>query len=194
MIPLRDASTAPVRFPVVTVSVIAISVLAFGWEVGSGEAAIIRRTVVPAELMRGQGWIPPLTAVFLHGGVMDVISLTVFLAAFAPMVEDAMGRGRLLVFYILGGLAATAAQVVVDPASTVPQLGASGVIAAVRGGFLVTYPGDRIEVLGFFGLLAHDAHRTRDFISSPRFGPRAGLQRANAVTAKQIPCHRAVAA
>jgi membrane associated rhomboid family serine protease len=158
MIPLRDASRTPVRFPVVTVSLIAVNVLAFVWEVGSDEAAIIRWAVVPAELRRGHAWITPFTAMFLHGGVMHIVSNMVFLAVFAPMVEDAMGRGKFLVFYLLGGLAATAAQVVMDPASTVPQLGASGAIAAVMGAFLVTYPGDRIKVLWFFGFLVHVTH------------------------------------
>jgi membrane associated rhomboid family serine protease len=158
MIPLRDASRAPVRFPVVTVGLIAVNVLAFVWEVGNEEPAIIRWAVVPAELMRGQGWITPLTAMFLHGSVTHIISNMVFLAAFAPMVEDAMGRARFCVFYLLGGLAATAAQVVIDPASIVPQLGASGAIAAVMGAFLVTYPADRIKVLWFFGFFAHVTH------------------------------------
>jgi membrane associated rhomboid family serine protease len=74
------------------------------------------------------------------------------------MVEDAMGRGRFLVFYLLGGLAATAAQIAMDPASTVPQLGASGAIAAVMGAFLVTYPRDRIKVLWVFGIFVHVSH------------------------------------
>jgi membrane associated rhomboid family serine protease len=155
MIPLRDASRTPVRFPVVTVSLIVVNVLAFVWEVGSNEAAIIRWAVVPAELVRGHAWITPFTAMFLHGGVMHIISNMVFLAAFAPMVEDAMSRRTFLVFYLLGGLAATAAQIAMNPASTVPQLGASGAIAAVMGAFLVTYPGDRIKVLWFFGVFAH---------------------------------------
>lgn len=155
MIPLRDASRTPARFPVATVSLIAVNLLAFVWEVGSDEAAIIRWAVVPAELLRGHGWITPFTAMFLHGGVMHIVSNMVFLAVFAPMVEDAMGRGRFLVFYMLGGLAATAAQIGMDPGSTVPQLGASGAIAAVMGAFLVTYPADRIKVLWFFGIFAH---------------------------------------
>ena len=120
MIPLRDASRTPVRFPVVTVGLIVINVLAFVWEVGSDETAIIRWAVVPAELLRGHGWMTPFTAMFLHGGAMHIISNMVFLATFAPMVEDAMGRGRFLMFYLLGGLAATAAQIGMDPASTVP--------------------------------------------------------------------------
>jgi membrane associated rhomboid family serine protease len=155
MIPLRDASRTPVRFPVVTVSLIVVNVLAFVWEVGSDEAAIIRWAVVPAELLRGNGWLTPFTAMFLHGGVMHIVSNMVFLAAFAPMVEDAMGRRRFLVFYLLGGLAATVAQIVINPGSTVPQLGASGAIAAVMGAFLVTYPSDRIKVLWFFGFFFH---------------------------------------
>ena len=92
MIPLRDASRTPVRFPVVTVSLIVVNVLAFVWEVGSDEAAIVRWAVVPAALMRGEGWITPLSAMFLHGGVMHIVSNMVFLAVFTPMVEDAMGR------------------------------------------------------------------------------------------------------
>jgi membrane associated rhomboid family serine protease len=142
----------------VTVSLIVVNVLAFVWEVGRDEAAIIRWAVVPAALMRGEGWITPLSAMFLHGGVMHIVSNMVFLAVFAPMIEDAMGRRTFLVFYLLGGLAATAAQIAMDPASTVPQLGASGAIAAVMGAFLVTYPRDRIKVLWFFGVFVHVSH------------------------------------
>jgi membrane associated rhomboid family serine protease len=155
MIPLRDASRTPERFPLVTVSLVAVNVLAFLWEMGSDEAAIIRWAVVPAELQRGHGWITPFTAMFLHGGLMHIVSNMVFLAVFAPVIEEAMGRGRFLAFYLLGGLVATAAQVGMNPASTVPQLGASGAIAAVMGAFLVTYPGDRIKVLWFLGIFTH---------------------------------------
>src|SRR5208283_5394227 len=71
----------------------------------------------------------------------------VFLWAFGPEVEELMGRGRFAAFYLLGGLAATLAQLAADPASAVPNLGASGAIAAVMGAFLVTYPRDRIRSL-----------------------------------------------
>jgi membrane associated rhomboid family serine protease len=133
------------------VALIAANVLAFAWEIGVDDAAIIRFAVVPAALMHGHGWMTPLTAMFLHGGFMHIVGNMVFLQAFAPAVEETMGRARFLVFYLLGGLAATAAQVALDPASTVPQLGASGAIAAVMGAFLVTYPADRIKVLMAFG-------------------------------------------
>jgi rhomboid family protein len=151
MIPLRDVTRSPVRFPMVTASIIAANVIVFLFELGSDEASIMRWAVVPAELSRGQHWITVLTSMFMHGGFMHIIGNMVFLWAFAPAVEDTMGRGRFLVFYLLGGLAATVAQVAVGPNSTVPQLGASGAIAAVMGAFLVTYPRDRIKVVWFFG-------------------------------------------
>jgi rhomboid family protein len=151
MIPLRDVTRSPVRFPMVTASIIAANVIVFLFELGSDEASIMRWAVVPAELSRGQHWITVLTSMFMHGGFMHIIGNMVFLWAFAPAVEDTMGRGRFLVFYLLGGLAATVAQVAVGPNSPVPQLGASGAIAAVMGAFLVTYPRDRIKVVWFFG-------------------------------------------
>jgi membrane associated rhomboid family serine protease len=155
MFPLKDATRSPERFPLMTVSLIVVNVLAFIWELGNDDATILQFAVVPARLMRGEGWITPLTAMFLHGGFMHIFGNMVFLSAFAPAIEDTMGRGRFLVFYLLGGLAATTAQVALAPSSTVPLLGASGAIAAVMGAFLVTYPADRIKVLWFFGIFFH---------------------------------------
>ena len=151
MIPLGDATRRPLRFPLMTVALIVANILVFVWEIGAEDTAIIRFAVVPATLMHAHGWMTPFTAMFLHGGFMHIIGNMLFLQAFAPAVEDVMGRGRFLVFYLLGGLAATATQVALNPASTVPQLGASGAIAAVMGAFLVTYPADRIKVLMVFG-------------------------------------------
>jgi len=73
----------------------------------------------------------------------------IFLWAFGPEIEDAMGRGRYLLFYLAGGLVAMLAQILADPHSTVPNLGASGAIAAVMGAFIVTYPRDRIKAVLF---------------------------------------------
>ncbi len=158
IIPLTDATRKSVRFPLVTVTIVAVNIVAFLWEIGSSDAAILRFAVVPADLMHGRGGITPLTAMFLHAGFMHIIGNMLFLSAFAPAVEDAMGRGRFLVFYLLGGLAATAAQVAVAPTSTVPQLGASGAIAAVMGAFLVTFPRDKIKVLWFLGIFVNVAY------------------------------------
>jgi len=74
----------------------------------------------------------------------------VFLWAFGPEMEDTMNRFRYLVFYLCGGLVAMLAQIALSPSSAVPNLGASGAIAAVMGAFLVTYPGDQIRVILIF--------------------------------------------
>ena len=84
---------------------------------------------------------------FMHGSWSHIIGNMVFLWAFGPEIEDAMGRGRYLIFYLAGGLVAMLAQVVADPHSSVPNLGASGAIAAVMGAFIVTYPRDRIKAV-----------------------------------------------
>ena len=104
-------------------------------------------SAVPAQIMSGHQWITILTAMFMHGSWSHIIGNMVFLWAFGPEIEDAMGRGRYLVFYLLGGLIAMLAQVAASPHSTVPNLGASGAIAAVMGAFIVTYPRDRIRTL-----------------------------------------------
>jgi len=153
MIPLRPTRHAT-RFPLVTVALVVVNVLAFIWELGVDEAAIVAFAVVPSNLIRGEGWLTPLTSMFLHSGLMHIAGNMLFLCVFAPAIEDAMGRGRFLSFYLMGGLAAAAAQVAAAPASTVPMVGASGAIAAVMGAFLVTYPGERIRVLWFFGVFA----------------------------------------
>jgi len=89
-------------------------------------------------------WQTVFTAMFLHGGILHIAGNMLFLAIFGPNVEDAMGPVRFSVFYLLGGLVALAAQVLVGPNSTAPTLGASGAIAAVLGGYIVLYPRARI--------------------------------------------------
>jgi membrane associated rhomboid family serine protease len=145
VIPLGDATRRPTRFPVVTAFIIGLNVLVFIVELSAGDAFILRWSVIPADLVAGHHWITILTAMFLHGGWMHIIGNMVFLWAFGPEIEDAMGPRRYVLFYLLGGLAAALAQVSANPASTVPNLGASGAIAAVMGAFLVTYPRDRIR-------------------------------------------------
>src|SRR5256884_759345 len=84
---------------------------------------------------------------FMHASWSHIIGNMVFLWAFGPEIEDTMGPGRYVVFYLVGGVVAMLAQVAVSPRSTVPNLGASGAIAAVMGAFLVTYPRDKIRTL-----------------------------------------------
>ena len=150
-IPLRDISRRPVHPPVVTVSIIVINVLVFFLELTGGDAFVQRWSVIPADIVAGQNWVTILTSMFMHGGWMHIIGNMVFLWAFGPAIEDAMGHLRYLVFYLLGGVVASLAQIAAASTSTVPSLGASGAIAAVMGAFLITYPRDRIRTLLFLG-------------------------------------------
>jgi len=147
VIPLRDASRRPTRFPAVTAIIIALNVVAFALELSLGDAFVIRWAAIPADIASGHHLLTIVTSMFLHGSWLHIIGNMVFLWAFGPAVEDLMSPRRYLLFYLLGGLVAALAQVASTPASTVPILGASGAIAAVMGAFLVTYPRDRIRSL-----------------------------------------------
>src|SRR5436309_3082996 len=147
LIPLSDASRRPNRMPVVTASIIAVNVFVFLLELTGGDAFVTKWALIPANIVAGRHLVTILTSMFMHASWSHIIGNMVFLWAFGPEIEDLMDRPRYLVFYLLGGLAATAAQVALGPTSTVPNLGASGAIAAVMGAFIVTYPRDRIRSL-----------------------------------------------
>jgi membrane associated rhomboid family serine protease len=135
--------------PVVTGCIIAANVAVFFMELTRGDAFVTQWSAIPAQITSGHHWITILTAMFMHGSWSHIIGNMIFLWAFAPEIEDAMGTVRYLVFYLAGGLVAMLAQVAADPHSTVPNLGASGAIAAVMGAFIVTYPRDRIKSVLF---------------------------------------------
>jgi membrane associated rhomboid family serine protease len=126
-------------------------VFVFVLELMGGDAFVLQWSVIPANIVAGQHWVTILTAMFMHGGWMHIIGNMVFLWAFGPAIEDAMGPLRYLVFYLLGGLVASVAQIAAMSTSTVPNLGASGAIAAVMGAFLITYPRDQIRTLLILG-------------------------------------------
>jgi membrane associated rhomboid family serine protease len=154
MVPLGDASRRPARFPLVTAFIILVNAFVFVLELMRGETFVMQWSAVPAQIVSGHHWITILTAMFMHGSWSHIVGNMIFLWAFAPEIEDAMGRGRYLVFYLVGGMVAMLAQVLADPHSTVPNLGASGAIAAVMGAFLVTYPRDQIRTLLFIFVFA----------------------------------------
>ena len=149
MIPLGDASRRPARAPVVTILIILVNAFVFVQELMGGDAFVMNWSAIPDQIVSGHRLITLLTAMFMHASWSHIIGNMIFLWAFAPEIEDAMGRGRYLVFYIVGGLVAMTAQIAASPHSTIPNLGASGAIAAVMGAFLVTYPRDRIRAALF---------------------------------------------
>jgi membrane associated rhomboid family serine protease len=107
--------------------------------IGPGLACVVDREPVNV--------VTPLTSMFLHGSWGHLLGNALFLWVFGRNVEDSMGRLRFLLFYVLCGLAAAAAQVLVNPISPVPMVGASGAISGVLGGYLVLYPRVRVRVL-----------------------------------------------
>jgi len=147
IIPLSDASRRPTHFPLTTLLIIVINGFVFVQELLGGEAFVLNWAAVPANIVGGHHWITILTAMFMHGSWLHIIGNMIFLWAFGPEIEDAMNPLRYVVFYLLGGFVAMLAQVFANPHSTIPNLGASGAIAAVMGAFLVIYPRDRIRVL-----------------------------------------------
>jgi membrane associated rhomboid family serine protease len=159
---------------VVTIGAVWLSVQAAGFEPVALAASICNWGLVPGELTHralvgtavpiGPGLacivdrepinlLTPITSMFLHGSWGHVLGNLLFLWVFGSSIEDSMGRLRFVVFYLLCGLAAAAVQVVVNPASPVPMVGASGAISGIMGGFLVLYPRVRVHLLVFLFFL-----------------------------------------
>ncbi|MFW6051908.1 MAG: rhomboid family intramembrane serine protease [Myxococcota bacterium] len=153
MIPLRDNN--PTRRPPVVIYVfVALNVAVFLFEVALGPQGMALFTehfgVVPYDLtqeVRPDAWITPLTSMFMHGGWMHIIGNMWFLWIFGDNVEDSLGRGRFVVFYLLCGLGAVALQVAVNPMSQTPMIGASGAVSGVLAGYVMLFPHARILTL-----------------------------------------------
>jgi len=94
-------------------------------------------------------YVTLFTSMFMHGSLLHLGGNMLFLWIFGNNIEDSMGRPRFVAFYLLGGIAALAAHVLIDPSSTVPTVGASGAIAAVLGGYAILYPRARVLTVVF---------------------------------------------
>jgi membrane associated rhomboid family serine protease len=164
MIPLRD-NVPTRRFPVVTVGLIVANALVyFLYEVPNLDGAVNELAFYPCEVNNscpvvGQDWpVTVFTSMFMHASIVHLAGNMLFLWIFGNNVEDALGRVRYFVFYILAGLAATALQTAITLAtspsgSDVPNLGASGAISGVLGFYLVLLPTARVLTLFFFFFL-----------------------------------------
>jgi membrane associated rhomboid family serine protease len=151
MFPLRDRLPSRTT-PFVTWLLIAANVLAFLYELAmveaSGDAFVFEWGLVPARFAHdpaGQA-LTVFTAMFLHGGWLHLGGNMLFLWIFGDNVEDRLGHARYGAFYLLAGAAAAAGQFLIDPASRVPMVGASGAIAGVLGGYVLLYPRARVLV------------------------------------------------
>jgi rhomboid family protein len=150
LIPLGDASRRPRGFAVATTAIILLNVYVFLKELMLGDAFVSAWSAVPSRITHGHHWITLLTSMFMHGSWMHIIGNMIYLWAFGREIEDAMGSARFLFFYLAGGIVAMMAQILGDPLSRIPSLGASGAIAAVMGAFIITFPHDRIRTILFF--------------------------------------------
>lgn len=167
MIPLHDDNPTSVR-PFVTIAFIAVCVLAFFWELSLGagmERAFYAFGTIPAVLFDADALptefapIPPevtlISSMFLHGSWMHLIGNMLYLWIFGNNIEDAMGHGRFLAFYLVCGVVATLTHAFMEPSSTLPMVGASGAISGVLGAYLLLYPYARVYVLVPLGFFAH---------------------------------------
>lgn len=151
MIPLRD-STPSDSFPLVTVCLIIINLLIFSYETTLGpkalDAFIYTFGMVPAHYINyngpWSGYLPFLSSTFLHGSWMHVIGNMWILWLFGDNVEDKMGRGRFLFFYLLCGVIAGIAHFIFNPASQVPVVGASGAVAGIMGAYFLMFRKARV--------------------------------------------------
>ena len=177
MIPLRDENpTAHVSIATFAIIIVNVLVWVFVQKFGTNPGlmrSILRFGLIPAELLQtvepgtkvklgseyfykvsyGLEWPTVATSMFLHGGWLHIIGNMWFLFVFGDNVEDAMGSFRFVIFYLLCGIAAAAAQLVSGPSSVLPMVGASGAIGGVMGAYALLYPGVRVQVLvilGFF--------------------------------------------
>ena len=159
MIPVRDDNPAHIT-PWITYLLIVSCVVIYGWQVWGGEAhlaASFSGLGMTPEILTGQatdaarqpwvpGWMTVFTSMFLHGSLPHLLGNLLFLWVFGNNIEDAMGHARFTLFYLVCGVAAVVAQVLPEPASSVPMVGASGAISGVLGAYLLLYPRARILI------------------------------------------------
>lgn len=149
MLPIGDDNSARRTAPLVTYVLIALNALFFFIEMSGGEAFIMKWAFVPSRFLADPiADLPTLfTSMFMHAGWLHLGSNMLYLWIFGDNVEDRFGHVKFIIFYLLAGLAATAAQLMFSLDSNIPNLGASGAIAGVLGAYLVMFPQGRVSVL-----------------------------------------------
>jgi membrane associated rhomboid family serine protease len=160
MIPIKSENPGQ-HFPLVTLSLIAVNIGVFIHQLTMSHEAqnafIMTYGMIPASLVgsandMGEG-IPAvltlITSQFLHGGIFHLLGNMLYLWIFGNNIEDVLGKFRFILFYLLCGVLAAAAHLILNPFSAIPMVGASGAIAGVLGAYLITFPGTRVLVLVF---------------------------------------------
>ena len=171
-LPLGDDNSTRHSAPVVVYLLIAANAAMFALQLAQGEPFTNGYATVPYEITHHTDlvgdqvlsvdgkpyhlnhyagpspiWLTLLTSMFMHGGWMHILGNMLYLWIFGDQIEDLLGKVKFVVFYLLCGLAASAAQIAADPDSIIPNLGASGAIAGVLGAYLVKYPTNGVRVI-----------------------------------------------
>ena len=167
MFPLHDDNPTQ-TFPFLTIAIILTCVAVFFWQLSPGPysqnavfslgmipAVVFQIKSMPSELITVPAWATIFTSMFLHGSWMHLISNMLYMWIFGNNIEDAMGRIRFIIFYLLCGIAAAMTQALSDPYSTTPMIGASGAISGVLGAYLLLYPHAKVLVAIPFGFIIH---------------------------------------
>ncbi len=154
--PIGDDNSARRSLPIVTYILMLVNVAVFFLELNGGDAFIQSWAFVPVEFANDPaGEIQTVfTAMFIHGGVVHLLGNMLYLWIFGDNVEDNFGSLPFLLFYLICGVIATFAQMAAMPASSIPNLGASGAIAGVLAAYLVLFPHGRVTVMVLFGGIA----------------------------------------
>lgn len=168
MFPIGDEDEPGGTIAIVNYALIAVNVLAFFLELGQGSEASLQSFitswgVVPREYAMRQDippgipapfWATLFTSMFLHGGWMHLGGNMLYLWIFGDNLERVMGPVRYLVFYLVCGVAASAAHIAFNLQSAIPSVGASGAISGVLGGYILLFPHNRVRVLTRGGIVA----------------------------------------
>jgi membrane associated rhomboid family serine protease len=165
MIPLRDDNPTTLT-PFVTVGLIILNCLVFVFQVLLGpqeEIFVLSLATVPAELFHlgavQHSMVPPwltlFTSMFIHGNLMHLAGNMLYLWIFGNNIEDVLGHGRFLLFFLLIGAVASFSHAVVEPTSTIPMVGASGAISGILGAYVLLFPYARVQVLIPIGIFPY---------------------------------------
>lgn len=166
-VPIGTEESQPRRaFPVVTVSLVAVNILVFLFEVvlllTAGQSAlqwffanvgVVPRAISGSADQAIPSYLTPLTGMFVHGSLTHLATNMVYLLAFGDNVEDRLGPMRFMVFYLTAGIGAILFHVFLNPVSEVPTIGASGAVAGVLGGYLLLFPEGKVRMFIFAGPL-----------------------------------------
>jgi membrane associated rhomboid family serine protease len=163
VLPIRD-SVRTRRVPWLTLTLMALNFLVFFVELSAGRAASVLLAlfaVIPKEVLDPRYWVASagwplvtlITAAFFHGSWTHVIGNMLYLWVFGDNLEDLLGRGRFLLFYLLCGVIGNIAHILANPTSAVPTIGASGAVAGVLGGYILTFPRAKVLTLIPIGFL-----------------------------------------